>query len=1751
MNHPHPGSLATYNSLTDKHLAAYFSNIRIRHHLQRSGLISRSGRIISEKEYRLNAMRKDHQKYIRECLAQAIFHKVLDMEHRHQVEIKRKLENSARKERVQRIKVEQSRRSAEDPLLFLSPHPPTAPRNHFGRHRLGDRGQPGHSATLPRPSTAPGNIQHPVRLQPIYNNATTESTPKATSSSRSKFSAFEKEHHFASGERGVFRHMYSMDFSTTISPYRLPIINNYVIPVPPPPPKNDKNTNMKFGTSRGRRFRPTTAPNGLDQLLVKDTGKFYKPQIHSNAYVSMIYLGKSVHLSHDLFDYRDEIKIYQQHCGGENVCVYKGKLLEGETFQFISRRHHGFPFSLTFYLNGIQVDRLSSCCEYKHRKGTRLGGKHGHFGFVNVERSSPCYRCIIAMGLDKQPSPPKRKVTDENEEKKEDSRKDNMNHKLSETSSGVGIGEENKDSSSQSSSTAGEGKEFEEMEVEATKDEMKSDEYGDERERNQTGASDNAYDEDFEADEEKSDEKVNEEGQVDDQMNGMSKSPSDDVKDNLDHEKESENSSQKALQASDSERDESDGYSESDSEEDKQDRKRVPSLSPSSTLYSSDNDSEGNAQKQDDEKDNTDVNSDYENEVTETQREEGQETDVEEEEEVSEADDTEAKNVPGHKKRTETTLHGMTTVSEKLKLVGSVDTREVRNDETLEAEAKSKESSEDEREGDCKSVKEKIAEAFENDPLLSSEPEPSDSSTEDEEEDVTATQDKHEVPDGISLADEDLMKHKSHKVVEQEEQERQMVGKDRALEKVEVVDEEGSKEAALEEEFPAKNVVTIVAEQKVKKDLVIELEAATEEELDLEMDNFEKEKLSDSEEEMKGEDEVKELGGTASTDEISQGDDILYGSKLQREQVENPNFTEEPLFIEKISEGKEDAVEAAEIVGTRELVENEIVVEEAHEVIEVVNVIVEADAALGTTFVQRDSVEETLTTVEEESERSQSPKGREHEAEAVEKVNVMENETTEEGEPKEEEKYFNTDLKNTSGMEVDPIVFRSKEEAEIISIDEKANASEELIDGGNSFKGELPSGVEKIVQKVPLMCEEKLEQTFPEAGETKNIDTEEDSEQEKVDSWVEEPSLDWETEGSISALEEENKKDHQGEKVMIEEAESSYKLITGGEATIKATVKTRERAQEEDRLVQAVEEDFGGAEEMTTAEETVPERKVVIEKQALSAEEAIKTVPEAIALVAEETARRAEAERKVEAETEKSKVGKREVDADKAERVMTVKGEVEAEETEKEVTVKGEVDDETTERVVVVKGEVEAEEAEREVTVKGEVEAEEAEREVAVKGEVEAEEAEREVAVKGEVEAEETEREVMVKGEVEAEEAEREVAVKGEVEAEEAEREVAVKGEVDAEEAVGKVTVKGEVEAEETEREVMVKGEVDGEETERVVVVKAEVEAEEAERLVTVKGEVEAEETEREVAVKGEVEAEEAVGNVTVKGEVDVQEAEGEVAVKGEVEVEDSGTEVDVVSVDIEPEGEIISEVTIMGRENVVNNLGVKVAEAEQISESSAQEVALEGEGLTQEKSMMNEPTIQDKVEKPSEDTAVGKTSIDLQMKKEEVTAEKEKKKETGTEEQMIEGVVPLQVVEEALLIGIQQLITDVTQLSVAVEDKEEDRDVESVAEEKSSHENPVREAFLADEVPKESKTAQDEEADQRGAEQGKEIHVEEKDGRGNLKTEAGDYPVENLLGTEAIPLSAQQSGREQQQEISAPLLSLEPAGMPELKDEH
>ncbi|NWI87384.1 ERIC3 protein, partial [Pitta sordida] len=190
--------------------------------------------------------------------------------------------------------------------------------------------------------------------------------------------------------------------------YQLPVINPCVVPVPPPRlHRGDRGVPARrSGVSSGRQFRPTTASNDTEQPLPKNCGGLPKSPLRSDAIVTMAYLGRSVYLSR--YETRDEIRVYQQHCGGENLCVYKGKLLEGETFQFVSKRHFGFPFSLTFYLNGLQVDRMSCCCEYRHQTLTRLRSRHRYFRFLNVEGASPCYRCIIAMGLDKKP--PRRKV---------------------------------------------------------------------------------------------------------------------------------------------------------------------------------------------------------------------------------------------------------------------------------------------------------------------------------------------------------------------------------------------------------------------------------------------------------------------------------------------------------------------------------------------------------------------------------------------------------------------------------------------------------------------------------------------------------------------------------------------------------------------------------------------------------------------------------------------------------------------------------------------------------------------------------------------------------------------------------------------------------------------------------------------------------------------------------------------------------------------------------------------------------------------------------------------------------------------------------------------------------------------------------------------------------------------------------------------------------------------------------------------
>ncbi|XP_038000907.1 glutamate-rich protein 3 isoform X3 [Motacilla alba alba] len=619
MSAPQPRILETYNSLTDKHLVGYFSNARIRRHLQKSGLISRSGRIIPEKEYRLNAIRRNHQRHVQECLADAIYHKVLDMEYHHQLGMSRRLNYSARKEMMQPVKME--------PLMgevihMYSPHPPIAPRNHHalcplvsgkrtgrsqrrgprlgvdygdGRYYFRSKEPACCKVSSLRPNRAPGNTQQPPRLQPLLGWAAAGSVSKA---SKQKGHALGHYQQFAcGGESRELRFRNPMEYMAGVSPYQPPAIRRRRRAVPVPPPRPHVGDRCIPGIRRGlpveRWFHPTTGFN--EQFLINNTNGFPKSPLCSNALVTMIYLGKSKHVS--LRDYKDEIKVYQQYCGTENICVYKGDLLEGDTFQFISKRYLGYPFSLTFYLNGLQVDRLSCCCEYRGfqcKRPSRLRRRNTYFRVLHVAGAPPCYRCFLAMGLDKKLFPPKRKLKfytvphmcscspfcAHSEPCENSVLQKSIEGSVSLTipshEETVETIDETLDSDEESS------EEDEEEDEEEEEAEMEDQSYGETEDTTQENTSESEYDEDFEADEE-----VNEEGQTGDQMNGMSESSSDDKNHNLDHGQESETSSQKALQAPDSEKDESGGYPDGrDSEDDLPERRPADSLSSMSTQHS-------------------------------------------------------------------------------------------------------------------------------------------------------------------------------------------------------------------------------------------------------------------------------------------------------------------------------------------------------------------------------------------------------------------------------------------------------------------------------------------------------------------------------------------------------------------------------------------------------------------------------------------------------------------------------------------------------------------------------------------------------------------------------------------------------------------------------------------------------------------------------------------------------------------------------------------------------------------------------------------------------------------------------------------------------------------------------------------------------------------------------------------------------------------------------------------------------------
>ncbi|KAK3786998.1 hypothetical protein RRG08_052631 [Elysia crispata] len=217
------------------------------------------------------------------------------------------------------------------------------------------------------------------------------------------------------------RHLYSLDtaalrkYATLMakmeqgrggaSPYLIP-----QVPIPPKSPKSSRGASARRTPRSAQRYRGEQSkssspkrPSTANQAYLHPAfgGQKFKGQQESLLQVSMVYHGSSLSLAREMLPGRSkqDIVVEQQHCGGNTLTVFRDRLEKGSKFSFISYRHRGYPFSLSIYIDGKMDCRVSTCCEYRHQKGGRIGGKKGHFSISGIQGAVPCYKCQVEKGI--------------------------------------------------------------------------------------------------------------------------------------------------------------------------------------------------------------------------------------------------------------------------------------------------------------------------------------------------------------------------------------------------------------------------------------------------------------------------------------------------------------------------------------------------------------------------------------------------------------------------------------------------------------------------------------------------------------------------------------------------------------------------------------------------------------------------------------------------------------------------------------------------------------------------------------------------------------------------------------------------------------------------------------------------------------------------------------------------------------------------------------------------------------------------------------------------------------------------------------------------------------------------------------------------------------------------------------------------------------------------------------------------------
>ncbi|XP_076052048.1 uncharacterized protein LOC143031723 isoform X1 [Oratosquilla oratoria] len=374
------GELGSYSSLKDVHLAHYFSRPDVLRHLVSMGLVTRTGAVVSEREWQRHQLDLERRRREQEQL-----------EHRKKLE---DAEKSHRNRVLMRMRRQERQLSTSQPELFhfdieWNYRPTSGIHGHVPPHSTSPSTHTSSTPALPAPPPPP---PPPPKSGPVcccgchcacayhcasvprvgYNHFNPPRTRESQSSGGGGGGGGATPD-WAKPRKFLQRPRWSRRKGLIGEPYvtSLALDQSLDVLLHRPSPSS---TNHRVSTRLQRSSTPRVLVDDLNQSKL-----------------TLQYVGGGANINHAPV----RLTMVQQPSGAYNVTVYDGRVSPGDKINIVSRRRINFPFSMTVYEDAVATCRLSACCEFRYAEGRRLGGPSGHLRVVTITGGGPCFRCKV------------------------------------------------------------------------------------------------------------------------------------------------------------------------------------------------------------------------------------------------------------------------------------------------------------------------------------------------------------------------------------------------------------------------------------------------------------------------------------------------------------------------------------------------------------------------------------------------------------------------------------------------------------------------------------------------------------------------------------------------------------------------------------------------------------------------------------------------------------------------------------------------------------------------------------------------------------------------------------------------------------------------------------------------------------------------------------------------------------------------------------------------------------------------------------------------------------------------------------------------------------------------------------------------------------------------------------------------------------------------------------------------------------